>query len=119
MKFKSLIPGNTIYVLSMDPDTHKIINIVGGIVDNINQAKTVLGVRISDPSDKSKMIVLYFRVNPDSEINDSLQEDKEHRVSALFESKTDAISGYIKYCEDKIQHYKDNIKDVEQRFIIS
>lgn len=117
MKFKDLIPGNTIYVLSMDPNTQETINIVGGIVDNINQDKTVLGIRICDPSDKSKMVVLYFRVNPGSEINNSLQEDKEHRINALFESRVDAISKYIEYCESKIQQYKDNIENVGRKFI--
>lgn len=56
----------------------------------------------------------YFRVNPESYINESLKENKEHRMEALFETKIDAIDNYIRYCEDKIQQYKNNINQLSK-----
>lgn len=117
MKFKDLIPGNSLYVLCLNPETDEATGIIGGIVDGLNHSGTVLGVRLPDSTDKTKMILLYFRVNPEHEINDSLLEDKEHRLKAIFESKTDAISKYIEYCESKIEQYKRNIEEVGRKFI--
>ena len=117
-KFKELIPGNSLYVLCLDPETSEATGIIGGIVDSLSNSGTVLGIRLPDPSDKSKMILLYFRVNPEHEINNSLLEDKEHRLKAVFESKTTAIEKYIEYCESKIEQYKKNIEEVGRKFII-
>ena len=118
MKFKELIPGNSLYILCIDPETDEATGILGGIVNSLNDSGTVLGVRLPDPSDKSKMILLYFRVNPEHEINDSLLEDKEHRLKAVFESKNDAIGKYIEYCESKIEQYRRNIESIGRKFII-
>ncbi len=108
-KFKDLIPGNSLYILCIDPETDEATNIISGIVDNINESCTVLGVRCVDPDDKSKMKIGYFRINPESYINDSLKDNKEHRIMALFESKMSAVENYIYYCEGKIEAYKSNI----------
>lgn len=110
MKFKNLIPGNSLSMLCLDPITYEVTNIIGCIVESINYSGTVLGVRFTDQEDKNRMMVVYFKVNPDLEINDSLKEDKEHRLKALFESKKDAITGYIEYCEAKIKTYEQNIQ---------
>jgi hypothetical protein len=119
MKFKDLIPGNSLYILCIDPETDEATGIREGIVDSLNDSGTVLGVRLLDPSDKSKTILrIYFRVNPEHEINDSLLEDKEHRLKSVFESKTDAISKYIEYCESKIEQYRRNIESIGRKFII-
>lgn len=118
MKFKELIPGNSLYILCIDPETDEATGIIGGIVDSLNHSGTILGVRLPDSDDKTKMILLYFRVNPEHEINDSLLEDKEHRLKAIFESKTAAISKYIEHCESKIEQYRKNIESIGRKFII-
>lgn len=111
-KFGELIPGNSLWMLCISPTNDEPLDIINCIVDSINNDKTVVGVRYVDRADKSKMLRNYFRVNPDLYINDSLKEDKEHRMAALFETKEKAIEGYIYYCESKIQKYKENIKEI-------
>ena len=110
-KFKDLVPGNSLYILFMNPDNDELVRISNCIVRSItiNSDKAVIGVQFTDPNDKSKMIINYFRVNPDYYINNSLKEDIEHRVSALFETRESALDEYIKYCEAKIQQYNNNI----------
>ena len=108
-RFKDLVPGNTLYMICIDPDNNELLKIISCIVDNINHSGTVIGVRFVDPNDSSKTLIDYFRVNPESYINDSLKEYKEHRVKSLFETKNDAIDNYIYYCEDKIKQYQNNI----------
>lgn len=109
-KFKDLVPGNSLYILCIDPETNEASRITGCIVDRINDSKTVLSVRYVNPKNKDEMIVSAFRVNPESYINDSLKEDKEHRMMALFETKTDAVDNYIAFCEEKIKTYNNNIE---------
>lgn len=113
-KFKDLVPGNSLYILCMNPENDEPVRIANCIVRgiNINNDKAIVGVQFTDPDDKSKMIINYFRVNSESNINDSLKENVEHRMEALFETKENAIDEYIHYCEDKIQQYKDNITKV-------
>ena len=113
-KFKDLVPGNTLYTLCIDPDSGEALRITSCIVDSINHSGTVVGVRFVNPDNKSETLVDYFRVNPESYINDSLKEYKEHRVKALFETINDAVDNYIYYCEDKIQQYQNNITKVEK-----
>ena len=113
-KFKDLIPGNSLFILCIDPETNEASKIMSCIVDKLNDSKTILGVRYVNPENKNEMIVGHFRVNPESYINDSLKEDKEHRVMALFETKDAAVENYIKYCEDKIETYKNNINKISK-----
>lgn len=113
-KFKELIPGNSLYILCIDPETNELGRIMSCIVDKLNDSRTVLGVRYVNPKNKNEMILSYFRVNPESYINDSLKEDKEHRMMALFETKNDAKKNYIEYCKNKIETYKNNIIEIEK-----
>lgn len=112
-KFEDLVPGNSLYILFMNPENDEPIRITSCIVSHMNDRKTVVCVQYIDSKDKSKMAADCFRVNPKSNINDSLKENIEHRVAALFETKEAAVDGYIHYCEDKIQQYKDNINKIE------
>ena len=113
-KFKDLVPGNSLFILCIDPETNEFGKIISCIVDKLNDSKTILGVRYVNPKNKDEMITSHFRVNPESYINDSLKEDKEHRMMALFETKTDAVENYIAFCEEKIETYKNNIEKVSR-----
>ena len=113
-KFKDLVPGNSLYILFINPVNDEPVGVLNCIVSSINDNKTVVGVQYVSREDKSKMEIGYFRVNPESYINESLKENKEHRIEALFETKIDAIDNYIRYCEDKIQQYKNNINQLSK-----
>ena len=113
-RFKDLVPGNLIYILCLDPNTSEPLKIINGFVNSIGHNRTVLGVSFTDPYNKSQMLIDYFRVNPESIINDSLKEDKEHRMKALFETREKAMEEYIYYCEAKIQQFKDNINKISE-----
>lgn len=116
-KFKDLVPGNSLFILCIDPETNEFGKIISCIVDKLNDSKTILGVTYVNPKNKDEMITSHFRVNPESYINDSLKEDKEHRMMALFETKNDAKENYIEYCENKIEIYKNNIIKIKEMII--